>query len=85
MGCDKNKYRDNLSRYHCYILAFPQLLQNFPLFTVPHSQVQSIIGADFPHSLQNLPVFIAPHSQDQEFFGAGIALPHSLQNLPVFV
>ena len=49
-------------------------LEDFPVFTVPHSQVQLFAGAGagFPHSLQNFPVFDAPHSQVQLFAGAAV-------------
>ena len=76
---------------HCsflhYGLCFPQLLQNFPVFTAPHSQVQSAAGAGFPQLVQNFPVFTAPHSQVQSDFtaGAGAGFPQLQQNFPVFV
>ena len=70
-----------------YGLCFPQLLQNFPVFVVPHSQVQSAAGAGFPQLVQNFPVFTAPHSQVQSDFtaGAGAGFPQLQQNFPVFV
>ena len=46
-----------------YARGLPHSEQNFPLFTVPHAQVQSVAGAGLPHSGQNLPLLVLPHSQ----------------------
>ena len=45
-----------------YGLGVPQLLQNLPLFTVPHEHVHSAAGAGLPQLPQNLPVLTEPHS-----------------------
>ena len=47
-------------------LGFPHSEQNFPLLTVPHSQVHGPAGRGVPHSGQNFPVLTAPHWQVQE-------------------
>ena len=63
---DVHEGRPSLIAYFCdQALGLPQLLQNLPVLTVPHSHVQSADGCGLPQLPQNLPVLTVPHSHVQ--------------------
>ena len=68
-----------------YGRGFPQFLQNFPSFSVPHVHAQlcvcAIGGFGAPQLGQNLPVLVAPHVHVHD---SGFGKPQLEQNLPVF-